>query len=90
MNFVAETGVSFNVLGSESFKELIGVANRHLHVKNPRIISRKVDGSARSVLSQVSDILSAVKSTIPSGIFTTDMWTSRAQVFVILILQQFS
>ena len=35
VNFVAETGVSFNVLGSESFKELIGVANRHLHVKKP-------------------------------------------------------
>ena len=90
VNFVAETGVSFNVLGSESFKELIGVANRQLHVKNPRTISRKVDGSARNVLSQVSDILSAVKSTIPSVGFTTDMWTSRAQVFVILILQQFS
>ena len=27
VNFVAETGVSFNVIGHESFKDLIGVAN---------------------------------------------------------------
>ena len=80
VNFVAETGVAFNVLGSDSFKELIGVANRNLDVKNPRTISRKVDGAASSVLSSVSDILSAVKSTIPSIGFTTDMWTSLAQV----------
>ena len=83
------TGVSFNVLGSESFKELIGVANRQLDVKDPRTYSRKVDGASRSVLSRVSDILSAVKSTIPSVGFTSDMWTSRAQVIVIFILQQF-
>ena len=88
VSFVAETGVSFNVLGSESFKELIGVANRQLNVKDPRTYSRKVDGASRSVLSRVSDILSAVKSTIPSVGFTSDMWTSRAQVVVILILQQ--
>ena len=88
VSFVAETGVSFNVLGSESFKELIGVANRQLNVKDPRTYSRKVDAASRSVLSRVSDILSAVKSTIPSVGFTSDMWTSRAQVVVILILQQ--
>ena len=88
VSFVAETGVSFNVLGTDSFKELIGVANRQLNVKDPRTYSRKVDAASRSVLSRVSDILSAVKSTIPSVGFTSDMWTSRAQVVVILILQQ--
>ena len=77
------------MLGSESFKELIGVANRQLNVKDPRTYSRKVDAASRSVLSRVSDILSAVKSTIPSVGFMSHMWTSRAQVIVILILQQF-
>ena len=86
VNFVAETGVSFNVLGSESFKALIEVANRQLVVKSPRTVSRKVDHSASRVLFDVCDILSAVKSTIPSVGFTTDMWTSLAQV-VILIFQ---
>ena len=89
VNFVAETGVSFNVLGTDSFKEMIGVANRQLDVKDPRTYSRKVDGASRSVLSRVTDIQSAVKSTIPSVGFTSDMWTSRAQVVVIFILQQF-
>ena len=89
VNFVAETGVSFNVLGTDSFKEMIGVANRQLDVKDPRTYSRKVDGASRSVLSRVTDILSAVKSTIPSVGFTSDMWTSRAQVVVIFILPQF-
>ena len=73
VNFVAETGVSFNVLGTDSFKEMIGVANRQLDVKDPRTYSRKVDGASRSVLSRVTDILSAVKSTIPSVGFTSDM-----------------
>ena len=74
------------LLGSESFKALIEVANRQLVVKSPRTVSRKVDHSASRVLSDVCDILSAVKSTIPSVGFTTDMWTSLAQV-VILIFQ---
>ena len=90
VNFVAETGVSFNVIGHQSFKDLIGVANRQINVKSSRTVSRKVEESAGSVLSDVSDILAAVKSTIPSIGFTTDMWTSRAQVISILILKPMS
>ena len=83
VNFVAETGVSFNVIGHPSFKELMGVANRNIDVKSPRTLSRKVDASSSNVLLGVHDVLAAVKSTIPSIGFTTDMWTSRAQVIPI-------
>ena len=51
VNFVAETGVSFNVIGHQSFKDLIGVVNRNINVKSSRTVSRKVKDSASSVLS---------------------------------------
>ena len=79
MYFVAETGVAFNVLGTTSFKNTIEIANRRLKVKTPRTISRHVETISQQVMSQVHDIMSAVKSTIPSIGFTTDMWTSLAQ-----------
>ena len=75
---VAETGVAFNVLGTPAFKNVIQVANRRLKVKTPRTYSRKVEGVSRNVMSQVHDIMSAVKATIPSVGFTSDMWTSLA------------
>ena len=77
--FVAETGVAFNVLGTTSFKNTIEIANRRLKVKTPKTISRHVETISQQVMSQVHDIMSAVKSTIPSIGFTTDMWTSLAQ-----------
>ena len=83
VNFVAETGVSFNVIGHQSFRDLIEVANRQIIVKSSQTVSRKVKATADSVLSDVSDILAAVRSTIPSIGFTTDMWTSRCQVIAI-------
>ena len=87
VNFVAQTGVPFNVLGHESFKEMIQVLNKQVEVKDPRTYSRKVETTANSVLADVSDIIAAVKTTIPSMGLTTDMWTSLAQVIITLILQ---
>ena len=80
VNWGAQTGVSFIVLGHPRFKDVIGVFNRHIHVKTPRTYSRKVEATAESLLSKVSDIVSAVKSTVPSIVFTNDMWTILAQV----------
>ena len=87
VNFVAQTGVPFNVLGHESFKEMIQILNKQVEVKDPRTYSRKVETTANSVLADVSDIIAAVKTTIPSMGLTTDMWTSLAQVIITLILQ---
>ena len=42
VDFVAETGVSFNVLGTTAFKNVIQVANRKLIVKTPKTISNYI------------------------------------------------
>ena len=76
---VAEAGVSFNVIGTPAFKNMIQIANRKLKVKTPKTISKHVEGASRNVMSDVHDIIAAVKSTVPSIGFTTDLWTSRAQ-----------
>lgn len=78
VDFVAETGVSFNVLGTTAFKNVIQVANRKLIVKTPKTISNHVTKRSRGIMSQVCDIIAAVKSTVPSIGFTSDMWTSLA------------
>ena len=80
VNWGPQTGVSFIVHDHPRFKDVIGVFDRHIHVKTPRTYPRKVEATAESLLSKVSDIMSAVKSTVPSIGFTTDMWTSLAQV----------
>ena len=78
VDMVAETGIAFNVVGTNSFKRVIKVANPKLKVKHPRTISRYTTDRANSVLSDVHDIISAVKHHVPSVGFTTDMWTSLA------------
>ena len=81
VKFVSETGISFNVLGSDSFKYLINVANRtngKLVVKDPRTYSRKVGTVSRKIMSDVCDIMAAVRTNLTSVGFTTDLWTPRA------------
>ena len=78
VDWVAETGIAFNVVGTPSFKKLINIANRKLVVKTPKTISKHVEKRSVIVLSDVHDIINAVKSTVPSIGFTTDMWTSLA------------
>ena len=38
VDWVAETGIAFNVVGTPSFKKLINIANRKLVVKTPKTI----------------------------------------------------
>ena len=77
VRFVAETGVSFHALGSESFKDVINVADRKLTVKHPTTISRKSGEYSQNVSNEVNDIIAAVKHDLFSVGFTTDLWTSR-------------
>ena len=76
VDWVAETGTPFYAVGTPGFKRVIKVANSKLLVKTPTTVSKYVEGRAQSVLSDVHDIISAVKHTVPSIGFTTDMWTS--------------
>ena len=76
---MAETGVSFHALGSESFKDVIKVADRKLTVKHPTTISRKSGEYSRNVSNEVNDIIAAVKLDLYSVGFTTDLWTSRVE-----------
>ena len=74
---IAESHSSFCQFGSQSFINLINVANRKLTVPHPTTLSRMASSKAKTVLSQVCDINSAVKPDLLSVCFTTDLWTSR-------------
>ena len=78
VDWVAQTGTPFYAVGTPAFKNVIKVANSKLVVKTPKTVSRYVEVRAESVLSDVHDIISAVKHRVPSIGFTTDMWTSLA------------
>ena len=78
VDWVAETGTPFYAVGTPGFKRVIKVANSKLVVKTPKYVSKHVEVRAESVLSEVHDIISAVKHRVPSIGFTTDMWTSLA------------
>ena len=74
---IAESHSSFSQFGSQSFRNLINVANRKLTVPHPTTLSRMASSKAKTVLSQVCDIMAAVKPDLLSVCFTTDLWTSR-------------
>ena len=78
VDWVAETGTPFYAVGTPGFKRVIKAANSKLVVKTPTYVSKQVGVRAESVLSEVHDIISAVKHKVPSIGFTTDMWTSLA------------
>ena len=76
VDWVAQTGTPFFAVGTPAFKNVIKVANSKLFVKTPQTVSKYVEVRAEGVLSDVHDIISAVKHRVPSIGFTTDMWTS--------------
>jgi hypothetical protein len=78
VEFFADTFTPFNVVGKESFKNVIKVACGGIKVKNPRTYSRMVEAKAKNVLGQVTDIMASVKKDILSIGFTSDLWTSRS------------
>ena len=74
---IAENHCSFSQFGSQSFASLINVANKKLTIPHPTTLSRMASFKAKTVLSQVCDIIAAVKQDLLSVCFTTDLWTSR-------------
>ena len=57
VDHISESHTSFSKFGSQSFRNLINVANEKLTVPHPTIFSRMVSSNAKTVLSQVRDIM---------------------------------
>ena len=75
--FLADTFVSFNVTGQDTFKKLFDIADKKLTVKHPTTYSRMVMDTAKTTLNQVCGIIAREKAHIPSVGITSDLWTSR-------------
>ena len=78
VDFLADSGVAFCVVGLESFKKLMNIANRRIKLKSPRTYSRMVQVKAKEIKQEIIEILEAVKGDISCIGFTTDLWTSNA------------
>ena len=78
VEFIAETGTAFRVVGQPSFKKLINIANNRIQLKDPKTYSRMTGAKADEISKDISDIVQTVKDDLYSVGFTTDIWTSQA------------
>ena len=78
VDFLADSGVAFRVVGLDSFHKLMRIANRRIKLKHPVTYSRLVKVKAEEIRKDILDIITAVKTDVSCISFTTDMWTSRA------------
>ena len=81
VDFLADTGVAFRVMGRPSFIKLMQTANKRIKLKSPQTYSRMIKVKSEEILERMASIISAVRSAgdLKSVAFTTDIWTSRAQ-----------
>ena len=78
VDFLADTGVAFNVVGKASFDRLMKIANKRINLKHPTTYSRLMKVKAAEIKQDIMDIVGAVKGDLVCAGFTTDMWTSSA------------
>ena len=78
VDFLADSGVAFRVVGLESFQKLMNIANKRIKLKHPTTYSRLVQTKATEIKQDLLDIISAVKDDVSCIGFTTDLWTSRS------------
>ena len=78
IDFLADAGVAFNVVGLDSFKRLMEIANRRIKLKHPNKYSKMVKVKADGIRQDLLDIITAVKGDLTCVCFTTDImcWTS--------------
>ena len=78
LEYIADFGVSFRQ--AAGLKNLMTVVNRKIKVPSRWTLSRKIENKAKEVLSEVKDIIGAVRGSeeLLSIGFTTDLWTSRS------------
>ena len=77
-NYFAKTTDNKAKCNTDSFKNMITVANKKIQVPHPSTLSRMATTKAKDLLGQVCDNLAAVKPNLLSVSYTTDLWTSRA------------
>ena len=81
VDMVACTGIPFNVLDHPTTVKLFNISNPRLYLKHRTTYSRQVTPRAESVMSRVNRIIAEdVTRGLYSAAFSTDDWTSRAQV----------
>ena len=80
VDYAAESFSSFRQLStsSETFVDLIKIANRKIKVKTAVTLSNHVSKKAKSVKQDICNVIITVKPDLVSASFTTDMWTSRS------------
>ena len=78
IDFLADAGVAFNVVGLDSFKKLMEIANRRIKLKHPATYSKMVKLKANEIRQELLDIITAVKGDLTCVGFTTYMtlWLS--------------
>ena len=78
VDFLAESGVAFRVVGLESFERLLKLLNKRVNLKHRTTYSKLVKVKAAEIKQEILDIINTVKGDITCAAFTTDMWTSAA------------
>ena len=76
VDYAADSFSSYRQLSSESFRKLISVANKIIHVKDTSTLSRHMRKKAKKILNQIVGQICKEKSSLQSVAFTTDVWTS--------------
>ena len=76
VDFAADNKVSFNVLGSESFKKMIRVVNRKIKTRHRTSYSKMTGRRANQIKQKICDSILAMRAQMQSVTFTTDLWTS--------------
>ena len=76
VDFLADSGVAFKVVGLESFKNLMKLANRRIKLKHRTTYSKLVKVKAEEIRKEILSIITAVKGDLTTVGFTSDMWTS--------------
>ena len=81
INFLADSGVAFSVVGRSSFIDLVKVANKRIKLKSPKTYMRLTKVRAEEIDQSIRDIIKTIRDQgdIKSVSFTTDIWTSRSQ-----------
>ena len=75
VDFLADAGVAFRVVGLASFERLMKIANRRIKLKSPVTYSRLVKVKAAEIKKELCETIIAVKGDLNSVGFTTDLWT---------------
>ena len=61
VDFLADSGVAFKVVGLPSFKNMLNIANKKIKLKHPQTYSRSVKVKAQNIKDDISSIIDATK-----------------------------